>query len=106
MAGRKLYTTFLTLLAEQERDDAIDWYAKENLITANRWLNEFGHLLDRLENNPFQYAEHLLFIRRAKLAKFPHHVLYAIDEVNFLVEIIGIRHASRDPDVIRRRVNF
>ena len=69
MAGRKSYTTFLTLLAEQERDDAIYWYIKESLITADKWLDEFGHLLDRLEDNPFQYAEHLLFIRRAKLKK-------------------------------------
>lgn len=79
MAGHKVYSTFLTLLAEQERNDVIDWYARESLTTANKWLDEFDHLLDRLENNPFQYAEHLLFIRKAKLAKFPYYVFYAID---------------------------
>ena len=106
MAGHKVYTTFLTLLAQEERNDALVWYAKESPATANKWLDELDHLLDRLENNPFQYAEHLLFIRRAKLAKFPYHIFYAIDEVNFFVEIIGIQHTSRDPDIIRRRINF
>lgn len=106
MAGHKPYATFLTLLAEQERDDAIEWYAKDSLTTANKWLDEFDRLLDRLEINPFQYAEHLLFIRKAKLTTFPYSIFYAIDEVNFLVEIIGVQHASRDPSIIRRRINF
>lgn len=106
MAGHKRYTTFLTLLAEQERDDVIEWYANHSLTTANKWLDEFDRLLDRLESNPFQYAEHLLFIRRAKLTTYPYHIFYAIDEVNFFVEIIGVQHTSRDPSIIRRRINF
>ncbi len=104
--GYRPYATFLTLLAQQERDDAIEWYAKESLLTASKWLDELDRLLVRLEDNPFQYSERLLFIRRAKLARFPYHVFYAIDEGNFFVEIIGIQHTSRDPDIIRRRINF
>ena len=104
--GYRPYTTFLTILAEQERDNAINWYAKESLPTASKWLDELDRLLARLEDNPFQYADHLLFVRRAKLAKFPHHVFYAIDDVNLFVEIIGIQHTSRDPEIIRRRINF
>ncbi|AQG80810.1 type II toxin-antitoxin system RelE/ParE family toxin [Spirosoma montaniterrae] len=101
-----MYETFLTFLAQQERDDAIEWFTKESPAQARNWLDEFDRLLDRLENNPFQYAEHLLFIRRAKLHKFPYHVFYAVDEINYSVEIIGIQHTSRDPNIIRRRINF
>ncbi len=101
-----MYETFLTLLAQQERDDVIEWYVNESPVKARYWLDEFDQLLSRLEDNPFQYAEHLLFIRRAKLHKFPYHVFYAVNEINYTVEIIGIQHTSRDPGIIRRRINF
>lgn len=74
------------------------------LETARQLLDgdDLDSLLARLENNSFPYAEHVLFVRRAKLTRFPYHVFYAIDEVNLFVEIIG----SRDRGIIRRRINF
>ena len=106
MAGSTTYTVFLTLLAEQERNDIVEWYAQNNLMVARRWFDEFDQLLERLANNPFLYSEHLLFIRKARMNKFPYHVFYAIDESNFRIEIIGIQHTSRDTDIIRRRINY
>lgn len=100
-----MYTAVLTLLAEQEHNDILAWYAQDDVLKVTRWLDDFDQLLDRLEDNPYQYAEHLLFIRRARFHKF-YHAFYAIDEVNKVVEIIGIQHSSRDSAIIRRRINF
>jgi plasmid stabilization system protein ParE len=59
-----------------------------------------------LSDNPYLYPEHLLFVRRAALSKFPYHVFYAVNESAAEVEIIAVLHQSRDPDALRKRINL
>jgi|GEM_PF-6487215 len=44
MAGSKSYHISLTLLAQQERDDIVDWYESQQPKLGKQWLMEFERL--------------------------------------------------------------
>ena len=106
MAGSKLYHVSITLRAQQERDDIIDWYESRQSKLGEQWLIEFERLIERLEDNPLMYSEYLYFVHRAPLRRFPFAVFFVTDTVNYEVEIIAIRHINRDPDSIRKLINI
>ena len=105
MAGNKSYHVSFTLVAQQERDDVMDWYESRPPKFGEQWLIEFERLLDRLEDNALLYSEYLYFVHRAPLRRFPFAVFFVTDTVNYEVEIIAIRHTNRDPDSIHELIN-
>ena len=107
MAGsNQLYTIRLTDKAKEDLWREIDFLNLERDNLGEEFFDDIQQTLERLMQNPFLYAELILFVRRGLLKKFKFQVFYAVDEVNIEVEVIGILHQKQDPKIILDRLNI
>jgi toxin ParE1/3/4 len=94
------YHVGLTPEAQDEYDEAIDWYDAhgqkgDEFEAAVEWQ------FDRLRANP--YIHQLVFgnARRAVVAKFPYVIYYRIERRR--VEVFSVFNAKRDPGIWQSR---
>lgn len=91
--------------ADSDTESAIEWYEDQKQGLGFNFYREFHRLTQLLADNPFLFQEHYLFVRRAVFTGFPFSLFYAIDEVNFVVEVIAILHQKMSPAELKRRIN-
>ena len=87
-------------------ESIIDWYEAQKLGLGENFFLEFEATAHRLKQNPYLYQESFLFIRKAILSGYPYLIFYAVDEINFQIEIIAVLHQRINPDEIKKRLNF
>lgn len=85
----------LTSRADQEIDEACDWYEGCELGLDERFLQELGKAFDAIALHPEFYPIRFASIRRIILKKFPYAVYYRHDGEMIVVE--AVFHESRDP---------
>ena len=97
------YTVELFSAAEDDLDEAMDWYAGESIPTAHRFLDTYLNLLDRLSNNPFQFPKAKGEVRKARFSPpFPYAAHYFIhDDAVFIVSVL---HDKRNPKIWQSRI--
>jgi toxin ParE1/3/4 len=86
---------------EHDLDKAASWYEDRQSGLRERFLENVGDTLVRIEHNPLLYQTVLLDIRRAPLRQFPYGVYYALIEDE--VHVLAVAHDARHPSVWRRR---
>ncbi len=63
--------------AEQEANDAFDWYQRQSIGLGDEFRIELKLALNRIMSAPLQYAVvHGSNIRRARLHRFPYSIIY------------------------------
>jgi len=89
--------------ARQEVIEAQDWYLRESLSLARRFLAAFNAVVEQIVANPRQFPVVSKNIRRALLRRFPYALLFVI-ESDDSVMILACFHSSRDPTHWQRRM--
>ena len=106
MDGNDLYTLRLSENADEDLFREIDFLTFEFEALGEEFYDDVQHTLERICQNPFMYAETILFIRRGLLRKFKYQIFYAVDEIDRHVEVIGILHQKQNPRIILQRLNL
>jgi plasmid stabilization system protein ParE len=89
-------------IAEQELDEAIEWYLGKGNKTANRFYAEYLSVRKSLEENPLMFPEMGVGIRRARFKKtFPYSLFFFIKDD--MVYIIAVFHDKRNPQSWKER---
>ncbi len=83
-------------LAKFEFHDTIRYYEIQQKGLGKRFEYEIKNSINRIKKFPKSYQKVFNEIRRCTLHKFPHNILYLIENDTLL--IIAISHQHRKPD--------
>ncbi len=87
--------------AEQDLEDAADWYQRQRPGLGQDFLDEVAATLERLVDNPLMYPAVYRGLRRALIGRFPFGIFYRI--AGRTVTVLAVMHGSRDPRHWKRR---
>ena len=85
--------------AEQDIQDAYDWYEQQRAYLGTAFIAEIDALLERIDNHQEMYAVAHSGVRRALCRKFPFAIYYACSAHG--VEVIAVLHQRRNPSYMR-----
>lgn len=87
--------------AELDVDEAMSWYESERAGLGVEFLQDLNTLLERIEENPFQFPIVHTEMRRGMLRRFPYGVFFSVEDTEIVV--LAIVHLHRHPDTWKRR---
>jgi plasmid stabilization system protein ParE len=87
--------------AETDVADAAAWYENQSAGLGAEFLDEILTTCNIIAENPQMYPVLYRGTRRAVIHKFPFGIYYRAE--NDLVIIVGVMHASRDPNKWKKR---
>ena len=91
-----------TPAAQAEVGGAQDWYEAQVPGLGARFRGELDRTVQRIVENPLQFARIWEDVRRARLRTFPYGVFYRVEPDAVIV--IACFHASRDPQKWQQRI--
>jgi plasmid stabilization system protein ParE len=91
-----------TQAARLEVIDAQDWYEAQASGLGVRFRAELDLAVQRISDNALQFPIVLRDVRRARLHRFPHYLLFRVDLD--AVTVIACFHPRRDPQQWQRRI--
>lgn len=89
--------------AEQEANEAYDWYEDREHGLGGRFRNSIKRGIDSITANPLGYP--IVYgtkIRHAVIRDFPFRIIFSIEDTTIV--IFAIFHDSRDPTIWYQRV--
>lgn len=90
-------------LAQQEIDDAFDWYDTQSSGLGLKFLDDFDRSVRRIISYPQSCEKIEHEIHRCLLSRFPFGIIYGID--NDTIIIIAVAHLHRHPSYwINRKI--
>jgi plasmid stabilization system protein ParE len=90
--------------AEEEANDAFDWYESEREGLGDRCRAEVKLTLDRIVQNPTQFQVcYGTRVRRARVQNFPYWIFFT--NTSPIVLVISIFHDSRNPIIWKGRID-
>ena len=92
-----------TEAAQNDFVDAIEWYQNESPEAADRFEEAIDEIVQRIEENPRQFAPSSYETRRAVLGRFPYLVIFS--ERSDSCYVVAVFHTSRDPSIWQGRVS-
>ena len=94
----------LTPEAKADITQVATWYAQRSTRAADEFITAVGITFRRIEAQPTAQVvvDAATGVRRALLRKFPHRVLYLIDEDQLVV--FAVMHHRRDTPAWRERL--
>ena len=91
----------LQIQAEADVDRTVSWYESERAGLGVEFLQDLNVILERVEENPFQFPIVHEETRRGMLSRFPYGVFFTVSDAEILV--LAIVHLHRHPDTWKRR---
>ena len=88
--------------AEQDIDDAANWYEKQSKGLGFDFLDEVEKKGKIVEGNPFLYEKVYKSLYRAVIERFPFNIFYLIDNKSIIV--VAVIHGSRHPKKWKKRI--
>ena len=88
--------------ADRDLSEAYEWYEAQVPGLGAQFVEEFESTLDSVQQFPEKHAVIYRAVRRLLTHRFPYLVFYAIHGET--ISVLGVLHASRDPQSWRRRV--
>ena len=93
-----LYTHLLHPLALQDIIEAYDWYESSKIGLGEEFAATIKKIIDEIIRHPQTYSsKYNLNYREAIIRKFPHVIIYKIDESKKEIFIASIHHAKKHP---------
>ncbi|MCB1179516.1 MAG: type II toxin-antitoxin system RelE/ParE family toxin [Leptospiraceae bacterium] len=83
--------------------ETIDWYESQSLGLGKKFYNQLSNCLIQISEFPNLYPELYKNYRRALLNQFPYFVFYSIQESQKVIQIFGVLHTSRNPQIWKTR---
>jgi plasmid stabilization system protein ParE len=94
-------TVRLLDVAQQELDEAIEYYNGESPGLGDAFLLETVAAIDRIRRFPEAWHPLGAEIRRCRLRRFPYGLIYSKDQDGIL--ILAVAHTHREPGYWRDR---
>jgi plasmid stabilization system protein ParE len=93
-------------VAQQELDDAVDWYHQQSPGLGGIFLAEVVKTIDLIAQFPQAWHPMGAHIRRCRLNRFPYSVVYNHQEedASQLLLVVAIAHQHRKPNYWRERL--
>jgi plasmid stabilization system protein ParE len=88
--------------AQQEINEAFDWYLKRSPEAADAFLTEIGTFFKQIVSHPQLYPVFTKNTRRRLLVNYPYSVVFPEKEDMLLV--VAVAHVKRRPGYWRKRV--
>ena len=88
-------------LAQAEYQAAVRWYADRSIVAAKQFVVEVRRAISEIEHQPERFAKVDKTHRICLVSKYPYYVAFRQNKDS--VEIVAIRHASRDQDTWKIR---
>ncbi|HRG47631.1 MAG TPA: type II toxin-antitoxin system RelE/ParE family toxin [Leptospiraceae bacterium] len=89
--------------AENDLNEAFDWYESEQAGVGDKFLTKVIEKLNEISKKPNKYSIYYKNVRKASVKVFPFYIIYTTKE-NF-ISIIGIWHKSRNPAKLQERMD-
>ncbi len=94
----------LLAAAEDEANEAFDWYESERPGLGDEFRGEVKLALTRIFSGPLQFEiVHRSDIRRARIHRFPFSIFFKLENDSIL--ILAIFHDKRDPAIWHGRID-
>lgn len=81
--------------AEQDLEDAAEWYEEQRTGLGREFLDEIFRSLRQVAEHPKLYPTVHRGTHRALIRRFPFGVFYRV-EAGFII-VVAVMHGSRDP---------
>ena len=88
--------------AQEEINEAFDWYFKRSPEAAEAFLTEIGASLAQIAAHPQLYSTYTKNTRRRVLSGFPYSVIF--QEKDDIILVVAVAHAKRRPGYWRKRI--
>ncbi|ADU14582.1 type II toxin-antitoxin system RelE/ParE family toxin [Asticcacaulis excentricus] len=95
------YLFEFTPVARREVIEASRWYASKNPRLGRRFNQQVTDVLADICRSPFRNAEVQSGLRRARLADFPYHLYYRLEDRTLYVA--AVLHTRRNPSAWKKR---
>lgn len=89
-------------LAQQEFDDAVEWYLQQSPELGEQFLNEINRAIKRIVTYPSSGSHIENDLRRCLVSRFPYGLIYGIDEETIV--IVAVTHLHRKPRYWAKRL--
>lgn len=97
------YNLIIKPEAENDIDEAIEWYKAQNKELCPKFLNEIEECFDKIVNHPEHYQKRYREIRIIFTKKFPYGIYYLVKRESLF--ILAILHNKQNPEVVHERKN-
>ena len=88
--------------AQEEINEAFDWYFKRSPGAAEAFLTEVGASMAQIAAHPQLYPPYTKNTRRRVLPEFPYSVIF--QEKDDIILVVAVAHAKRRPGYWRKRI--
>jgi plasmid stabilization system protein ParE len=88
--------------AEEDLEEIFLWYDRQSERLGMTFLTRFEQALRRLERLPYLYAEVYKGGRLARIDRFPHRIVYSVDDQK--TTVLAVWHPHQDPEKWQRRM--
>ncbi|MEG3836737.1 MULTISPECIES: type II toxin-antitoxin system RelE/ParE family toxin [unclassified Microcoleus] len=92
----------LSPAAQEEFDEAVDWYEQQSAGLGVEFLNRVEESLDLISATPEAYPIVFPEMRRIVVRKFPYLIYYRVEPEQIVV--LAIFHSKREPKTWHSRV--
>ncbi|MFP3592449.1 type II toxin-antitoxin system RelE/ParE family toxin [Chryseobacterium sp. SIMBA_038] len=87
--------------AENDLDEAIEWYKEQNENLPEQLLNEVETGLNKIQKYPEHYQKRYKEIRITFTKKFPYGIYYTLE--NEIIFVHAILHNKQNPKSVSKR---
>lgn len=98
----KKYRLIISTFAEADLEIASNWYASRKEGLDMDFIDEIGNAIQRIQENPRQFAVVKMQIRMSIVKRFPYGIYFYIS--GDIVNVFAVFHFSRNPKVLQKRL--
>lgn len=84
--------------------EAKEWYHEKSEQLANEFKTAVTKEIDYIGKYPEHYQQKYKELRQSLVTRFPYAIFYLIEEKQKLIVIFGVLHTSRNPEIVRERI--
>ena len=90
--------------AENELDESFIWYETQKIGLGDEFISHIEKSFEFIKNNPQASQKKRKNVYRHVMKRFPFGIYYSIDQKQSQIQILGILHFKRKPNVWRKRL--
>ena len=81
------------------------WYHEKSETLAKEFKTEVDKEIDYIGDYPEHYQRKYKELRQSLVTRFPYAIFYLVEEKQKRIIVFGILHTSRNPEIVRKRIN-
>lgn len=98
----KRYRLIISDFAESDLKIAAAWYASQKEGLDLDFINEIEKAIQRIQDNPRQFAVVRKQIRMSIVKRFPYGIYFYV--AGDIINVFAVFHFSRNPNVLKKRL--